>query len=350
MLIFVVPFLAATGNKRLTQLLHDSPDGLEEDCPYTSQALVAAVLNDCHTNVAILANFCTDLAKIDNALHFARNLGKYKSHATLLLIKAVLLRDRLAIEVLFGEHDRPAKLRAGTAPSLQTTPSRESPLPRCRSAFSFSTSRSSSQEWSFVATPSPIMTMPTQDTLQCEENLVPVVGALATNQVSAAVALPSAMRNVDLPTMGELLWRVGVDRKQGEVAWFDLGLPMLSQEWLYRIRWVRTLNLAHNKLRNLADDMHLFLTKVWMGLCRPMPGVCILCALDGRGYKWWGRRRRKNNNQGGVIRAVTKRSKWITIEGAVSIHLWDFNFPQQKWAYVSIDREVSTEECSSKAV
>ncbi|KAL5487196.1 hypothetical protein EMCRGX_G019771 [Ephydatia muelleri] len=252
----------ATGNKRLTQLLHDSPDGLEEDCPYTSQALVAAVLNDCHTNVAILANFCTDLAKIDNALHFARNLGKYKSHATLLLVKAVLLRDRLAIEVLFGEHDRPAKLRAGTAPPLQTTPPRESPLPRCRSAFSFSTSRSSSQEWSFVAMPSPTMTTPTLDTLQCEENLVPVVGALATNQVSAAVALPSAMRNVDLPTMGELLWRVGVDWKQGEVAWFDLGLPMLSQEWLYRIRWVRTLNLAHNKLRNLADDMHLFLTKV----------------------------------------------------------------------------------------
>lgn len=241
----------AMGNKRLAELLRNSPDGLEEDCPYTDQALVSAVLNDCHTKVAVLANFCTDLAKIDNALHFARNLGKHKSHATLLLIKAVLLRDRTAIEVLFGERDRPAKLPCATTP-LQTTPPLL-PLPLIQSS-----SLTMSQEWFLV----PSVTTPTLDTLQCEENLAPVVEALASNQVLATVALPSALKNGDLSIVGELLWRVGVDRKQEEVAWFDLGLTTLSQEWLYRVRWVKSLNLAYNKLRSLGDSMHLFITKV----------------------------------------------------------------------------------------
>lgn len=250
----------ATGNKKLIQLLHSCPDDLEADYPYTNQAIIVAVLSDNHMNVGVLANFSANLAKVDNALHFARNLGKHKSHAALLLIKAVLLRDKQALEVLFGEHDKPPKGRANTAPT-RVAPS--SPLPRSQSESSYGTSHTSSQEWSFL-TASLVSTNPTMDTLQDEENLAPVITALVSKQVSAAIALPAAISSNDLSIVGELLWRVGVDPKQLKVSWFDLGLTTLSQEWLYRVHWVQTLNLACNKLRHLPDDVHVFLTKVYV--------------------------------------------------------------------------------------
>ena len=238
---------------------------------------MAAVLNDSHLNVGLLANFCADLPKIDNALHFARNLGKEKSHATLLLIKAVLLRDKSALEVLFGERGRPPKARANTAPATRTA--FPSPLPRSQSESSCSTSRTSSQEWSLVASSS-VVTSHTLDALEDEENLVPVVRALVSKQVSADIALPVALSSNDPFIVGELLWRVGVDRTQETVSWFDLGLTSLSQEWLYMVHWVQVLNLAHNKLKFLPDDIHTILTKVCVMITVCVCVVCVCYSLQ----------------------------------------------------------------------
>ena len=186
----------------LTDLLRVNSDQLEPDC--LTRALLAAVRKDNHFNIGKL--IVKGAMNIDEALALSIEKGSPHARAMLLLVKAATNGDRNLILQLFeGPYDT-----------------------------------SELQDEGFRAA---------QDVAR-------------SGKVSTVVPIEIARQERHSAVRAELLLRTDVNRKTGSVYWHGLRLLKLEITWLEKIQWVEKLRLARNGLKDLPQNMGLYLKQV----------------------------------------------------------------------------------------
>ena len=86
--------------------------------------------------------------------------------------------------------------------------------------------------------------------------------------VSTLLPLEMACRRQNKNVVEELLLRTDAYQSEGSVYWHGFGLDVIENTLLSKIRWVRKLNLGHNRLKALPSEVNLHLQNV--GTCKQL--------------------------------------------------------------------------------
>ena len=198
-----------TDGDRLTDLLKNNSEYLEEDC--LNRSLIAATHNDNHLNISKLV--VKGAKNLDACLEIARSETKPHARGMLLLIKAAHSGNKAIIQKLFGETvDKPDNAR---------------------------------DQFSDAGFPD-------------------VQKAVLSGKVSTVVPIEIARRTGNAQVREELLLKTDVNQEDGYVYWHGLRLLQLDVSWLHRITWVKRFRLARNGFKSLPNDMGNFLKQVCM--------------------------------------------------------------------------------------
>lgn len=196
-----------TDGDRLTELLKNNSEHLEEDC--LNRGLVAATNNDNHLNIGKLV--VKGAKNLDTCLELAQKDNKPHARAMLLLIKAASTGNRAIVQKLFGETvDKPDNAKD-----------------------------------QFL-----------------DAGFPDVQKAVLSGKVSTVVPIEIARRTGNLQVREELLLKTDVNQEEGYVYWHGLRLLQLEVPWLRRIIWVKRLMLARNDIKTLPNDMGNYLKQV----------------------------------------------------------------------------------------
>ena len=197
-----------TDGSRLTELLQQESEQLEEDC--LPRALKAATLKDNPSSIGKL--IVKGANNIDECIDIAICEGLHQSRAMLLLVKAAITGNKSIIQKLFGD-------AVTNSSSLD---------PR---VFD-------------------------------DDEFHKVQDAISSGKVTTVVPIELARRREKALVREELLVKTDVNKVDGYVFWHGLRLLTLEISWLRRISWVKRFRLAKNGFKTLPSEMGASLKQV----------------------------------------------------------------------------------------
>ena len=195
--------MARTDDSNIMDMLSTTHDNqLEENC--INYALIAAVVYGKHSNVRRL--ILHGASNIDKALEESRRLQRHFLTARLLIIKAAIEDDHILVLKLYGED---------------------------------------------------VQGLPTKIPLIEEDDLAKLQHCVHDMKVMVPIRISQG--SGALAVRDELLFRTGIDKKNGTVLWSNLYLIQLEISWLQKIYWVKNLLLSGNEFTILPPEMGIYL-------------------------------------------------------------------------------------------
>ena len=95
-----------------------------------------------------------------------------------------------------------------------------------------------------------------------DDDFSDVQKAVISGCVSTAVPIEIAQCRRSLIVCEELLLRTNVNQEESSVYWNDLHLLVLNLSWMYKIHWVKELQLAGNGFRSIPNEIGEYLKRV----------------------------------------------------------------------------------------